>query len=108
MIELREHVTAAGRSPFAAWLRDLRDRQVRSRSMVRINRLRLGNFGDCKPVGEGVFELRLMFGAGYRVYFGRVGETVVLLLSGGDKSTQAADIERAKQYWKEHRSQSHG
>jgi putative addiction module killer protein len=76
--------------------------------MVRINRLRLGNFGDCKPVGDGVFELRMMFGPGYRVYFARQGESVVLLLCGGDKGTQDADIERAKKYWHEHRSQDHG
>lgn len=105
MIDIREYLTATGRSPFADWLRNLGDRQVRSRVMVRINRLRLGNFGDCKLIGEGVFELRMMFGSGYRVYFGREGETVVILLCGGDKSTQAADIGRAKQYWKEYRSQ---
>ena len=108
MIDVQEYLAANGRSPFAEWLRQLRDRQVRSRIMVRINRLRLGNFGDCKSVGDGVYELRMMFGSGYRVYFARQGETVVLLLCGGDKSTQDADIERAKQYWHEHRSQSHG
>ena len=108
MIDVQEHLAANGRSPFAEWLREIRDRQARSRIMVRINRLRLGNFGDCKSVGDGVFELRMMFGPGYRVYFAREGETVVLLLCGGDKSTQDDDIERAKQYWHEHRSQGHG
>jgi putative addiction module killer protein len=104
MIEVREYLTADGRSPFAVWLHELCDRQARTRIMVRLNRLRLGNFGDCKSVGEGVFELRMPFGPGYRVYFGRDGESIVLLLCGGDKSTQSADIERAKQYWKAHRS----
>jgi putative addiction module killer protein len=108
MIEIREYLDDDGGSPFAQWLDGLRDRKVRARVLVRINRLRLGNFGDCKPVGEGVFELRLMHGPGYRVYFGRLGQSVVLLLGGGDKRSQDADIERAKRLWKEIGNQRHG
>ena len=66
-------------------------------------RLEDGNFGDCQPVGEGVFELRLHFGAGYRIYFSQIENTLVLLLCGGDKKSQARDIERAKTYWQEYK-----
>ena len=70
---------------------------------MRLDRLELGNFGDCKPVGEGVLELRLDFGPGYRVYFAEDGPIIVLLLIGGDKNTQTKDIKTAKAYWQEHR-----
>ena len=66
--ELREYLTETGRNPFHDWLHALRDTQARARIRIRLNRLRLGNFGDCKPVGEGVIELRISFGPGYRVY----------------------------------------
>ena len=65
----------------------------------RLNRVRMGNLGDCRSVGDGVKELRIAFGPGYRVYFGEDGETIVVLLCGGDKSSQEADIRRAKEYW---------
>ena len=108
MIEIREYLTADDRSPFTEWLNDLRDRKIRARVMVRINRVRLGNFGDCKPVGGGVLELRMTFGPGYRVYLAREGQSVVLLLCGGDKGSQDRDIERARQHWNEYRSRDHG
>ena len=78
--------------------------QVRVES--RLDRLYLGNFGDCKAVGEGVQELRLHFGPGYRVYFSVIGKQIVLLLSGGDKSTQEKDITNAKEYHKEFKKRS--
>jgi putative addiction module killer protein len=108
MIEIREYLTAEGRSPFAEWLEELGDKQVRARVLTRINRVRASNFGDCKPVGEGVWELRMTFGAGYRIYFAREGQTVVLLLCGGDKGSQNKDIDRAKRYWKDYWSGNHG
>ncbi len=80
---------------FAKWLDDLRDRQARARIIVRIERLANGNPGDVKPVGSGVSEMRMDFGPGYRIYFVRKGETVIILLCGGDKSSQDADIARA-------------
>jgi putative addiction module killer protein len=73
----------------------------------RIARLRLGNFGDAHFVGSGVQELRIHFGPGFRVYFGREGQTVVILLCGGDKGSQDRDIERAQDYWRDYRSGSH-
>ncbi|GFE86734.1 type II toxin-antitoxin system RelE/ParE family toxin [Steroidobacter agaridevorans] len=80
---------------FDRWLRELRDPRARARIEARILRLSRGNPGDVKPVGSGVSEMRIDHGPGYRVYFTRRGELVVLLLCGGDKRTQQADIERA-------------
>ena len=76
----------------------------RKRILARLARLAQGNLGDCAPVGEGVSELRLFFGPGYRVYFGEQGNDLVVLLCGGDKDTQAQDIALAKDYWKEYQS----
>jgi putative addiction module killer protein len=92
----------AGREPFTEWLTALRDKQGRKRIESRLLRLQEGNHGDCEPVGEGVFELRMFFGPGYRVYFGEDAENIVVLLCGGDKNTQDRDIKAAKAYWKEY------
>lgn len=81
---------------FSEWMRCLRDRQARSIIQVRIDRLAFGNPGDVKSVGEGVRELRISHGPGYRVYFVQRGQMLILLLCGGDKSSQSADIQRAK------------
>ena len=89
MIQIRETEAYAG------WFARLKDREARSRILVRIRRLSLGNPGDVKSVGGGVSELRIDYGPGYRVYFVRRGETVIVLLGGGNKSTQAADIRAA-------------
>jgi putative addiction module killer protein len=86
---------------FIAWLLALKDVQGRARIAKRIDRLALGNFGDTKSVGGGVSELRLAFGPGYRIYYTRRGEVVVILLCGGDKGSQRDDIERAKVLAKE-------
>ncbi|HEX8167956.1 MAG TPA: type II toxin-antitoxin system RelE/ParE family toxin [Beijerinckiaceae bacterium] len=90
MIEVRQ--TAV----YAEWFERLRDRQAQARIAIRIRRLSLGNFGDVKPVGGGVAELRIDHGPGYRVYFVRRGPGIVILLCGGDKQTQAGDIRLAK------------
>jgi putative addiction module killer protein len=104
MLRLHEYVTEEGRCPFAEWLEGLRDRDGRARIRVRLERVREGNFGDYKRVGGGVAELRVPTGPGYRVYYARDGETVVLLLCGGDKSTQADDIRRARAYWSDYQA----
>jgi len=96
MFEIRHYVTANGADLFARWLEGLADRQARARIKTRIDRASLGNFGDCEPAGEGVSELRVDWGPGYRVYFARVGKLILLLLCGGDKRTQQRDIENAK------------
>ena len=82
-------------------MRKLRDEKARARIQIRIRRLSLGNFGDAKPVGDGVSELRIDYGPGYRVYLKQVGNVVVILLAGGTKKTQSIDIARAKQLAKE-------
>lgn len=95
MIEVRQ--TEA----FSTWLRKLQNLQALARIQIRIRRLSLGNFGDAKPVGEGVSELRIDYGPGYRVYFQKTGNLLILLLIGGTKKTQAADIAKAKKLAKE-------
>lgn len=90
-----------GREPFTEWLEHELDVATRARVRVRIDRIEEGNFGDVASVGEGVSELRLDFGPGYRVYFGQKGNEVHLI-SGGTKRTQAADIEAAKRFWRKH------
>lgn len=95
MIEIRETET------FSSWLTALRDDQARARIAVRIRRLAFGNPGDVKPVGEGVSELRIHHGPGYRVYFVQRGTLLIVLLCGGDKSTQERDIATAKRLAKE-------
>ena len=92
-----------GNEPFTDWLHGLGDKQVRKRIETRLLRLEQGNYGDCKAVGEGISELRLFFGPGYRVYFGEDKGNIVVLLCGGDKSSQARDIETAGNYWKEYK-----
>ena len=89
MLEIRKTET------YAQWIDNLRDLQARARIQVRIERLAAGNSGDVKAVGEGVSELRIDYGPGYRVYFTKSGREVVILLAGGDKTTQAADIKIA-------------
>ncbi|MCE5181866.1 MAG: type II toxin-antitoxin system RelE/ParE family toxin [Betaproteobacteria bacterium] len=89
MLEIRKTET------YAQWIDNLRDLQARARIQVRIERLSAGNAGDAKTVGEGVSELRIDYGPGYRVYFTKHGREVVILLAGGDKTTQAADIKIA-------------
>jgi putative addiction module killer protein len=96
-LTVREHVTADGRNPFREWLSAL-DVATRARIQARILRFETGNLGDHKTVGAGVFEARVMFGPGYRIYFGRQGRDLVVLLLGGDKSSQARDIRRAQEF----------
>jgi len=90
-----------GKEPFTEWLYGLRDAMGRKRILARVSRLQQGNYGDCEPVGEGVSELRMFFGPGYRVYFGERDNTIIVLLCGGDKDSQGKDIEQAKTYWRE-------
>jgi putative addiction module killer protein len=101
MIELLRYQRDDGREPFTEWLNAVRDKVAQARIRVRLRQVQAGNFGDCEPVGEGVIELRVHVGAGYRVYCGRHGKAVVLVLCGGDKSSQVADIKHAKELWSE-------
>jgi putative addiction module killer protein len=90
-----------GLVPFDEWFDSLPDRKMQAAVDARLTRVRAGNFGDCKSVGGGVFELRIALGPGLRVYYGLHGQQVVILLGGGDKSTQARDIRRAQQLWQQ-------
>jgi putative addiction module killer protein len=90
-----------GGVPFEDWLDDLNDKRAVARVLARLARVRQGNLGDCKSVGEGVSELRVDYGPGYRVYFGQKGQSLVVLLCGGDKRTQERDVRLAKLYWHE-------
>jgi len=101
-IEILEYLTEDGRNPFQKWLKKLKDRQARAKIRVRLNRIRLGNFGDCKAVGKGVSELRMQHGPGYRIYYGRKGDTIIILLYGGHKKTQSKDIALAQKYWNDY------
>lgn len=93
-----------GGVPFEVWLDDLADKRAVARVLARLARVRQGNLGDWKPVGDGVSELRVDYGPGYRVYFGQKGRIWVVLLCGGDKRTQERDIRLAKQYWQEYKA----
>ncbi len=100
-VELRYYQTLSRRVPFEEWFDSLDD-SVQAQVDRRLNRLKRGMFGDVEPIGDGVFELKLDIGPGYRVYFGRYMKTVVLLLKGGAKKTQSADIATAQGFWKDY------
>ncbi|MGI0483333.1 type II toxin-antitoxin system RelE/ParE family toxin [Geminocystis sp. CENA526] len=91
-----------GKEPFNDWLLKIRDKTIRRRILTRLLRVENGNYGDYKSLKDGIFELRFTFGGGFRVYFGEDGDRIVVLLLGGDKSTQTEDIEKAKNYWQEY------
>jgi putative addiction module killer protein len=100
--DLLYYQTQDGRLPYREWLDTVRDAVAYAAVQSRTDRLKRGLFGDCEPVGDGVWELRIDTGPGYRVYYARSGKQVVLLLCGGDKRKQSADIKRAKDYWKDY------
>jgi putative addiction module killer protein len=101
MIELLRYQRDDGRELFTEWLDTMRDKVAQARIRIRLRQIQAGNFGDCEPVGEGVMELRIHVGAGYRAYFGRHGKSVVILLCGGYKRSQSTDIRQAKTLWAE-------
>jgi putative addiction module killer protein len=103
MMEVRRYVTESGKDVFGEWLAGLKDARARAKVAVRVARLAAENFGDCKPLQGGVWEMRVDWGPGYRVYYALVGQSCVLLLSGGDKRRQAADIKRAVGYWNDYK-----
>lgn len=98
-MDIREYLAADGESRYRLWL-DTLDVTPRARIQARVLRFSTGNLGDHKSVGGGVWEARILFGPGYRIYFGKDGQDLVLLLLGGDKSTQAADVAEARELWK--------
>jgi putative addiction module killer protein len=100
---INEYTDEQGKSPYAQWLNSLRDARTKAKIIMQVDKMELGLFGDVEPIGEGLSELRIHYGPGYRVYYGKEGNQVYLLLCGGDKSTQSKDIKKAKQYWKDHK-----
>ncbi len=98
-IELEYYVTDAGLSPFVEWIQDLKDRKGSIAIRARLTRFQAGLLGDVKSVGDGVYEARVNYGPGYRFYYTHHQNRVILLLVGGDKSTQKRDILKAKEYW---------
>lgn len=104
--ELRIYRTKEGKEPFIDWLESL-DSTQRACITNRLDRVALGNYGDYKSIDDGVYELRIHYGPGYRVYFSEQQYTIVLLLIGGNKRTQSKDIKKAKKYWAEFRERSY-
>jgi len=101
-ITLIEYETPDGKCPFKRWTDSIRNIQTQARIFRYVRSLSLGNFNNCRPVGEGVHELKIDFGPGYRVYFGNDGKTIVILLCGGSKKSQNKDIALAQKYWVEY------
>lgn len=103
-MDIWKYQTAQGDCPFDDWLDGLRDLRAVVKILKRLDRLSLGNFGEWGSLGNGVYELKERTGPGYRIYFGKAGERLIVLLCGGDKSTQSKDIARARRYWSDHLS----
>jgi putative addiction module killer protein len=102
-VEVLRYLSASGNDVLGDWLSGLADRRARAKIAARIARLMAGNFGDCKPLRAGIGELRVDWGPGYRVYYAMAGRDRVLLLCGGDKRRQSADIDRAIAYWNDYK-----
>ena len=102
MIELREYIDAKGRSPYARWFNRL-NAQAAAKVAITLIRMEQGNLSNAKGVGGGVLECRIDFGPGYRIYFGKEGDTLIVLLGGGTKKSQQQDIETARELWREYK-----
>jgi len=102
-MEIREYASRDDKTPFTDWLKKLRDRKACQKIHIQIDRLRLGNAGDYKSLGDGIYELRIHYGPGYRIYYGKEGNKIILLLCGGNKASQRQDVNLAKQYWADYR-----
>ena len=107
MVSIAEYETPDGERPFANWFDEI-DANAALRVRRAIARMETGNFGDSKDVGEGVIEYRLTYGPGYRIYYGRDGDELVILLAGGTKKRQSNDIDRAKSYWANYKTRKGG
>ena len=100
---INEYIDDSGKSLYADWLKNLRDAKAKAKIMMQVDKMELGLFGDVEAIGEGLSELRIHYGPGYRVYYGKEGQQVFLLLCVGDKSTQSKDIKKAKECWNNHK-----
>ncbi len=104
-MEILKYQTKDEKIPFDDWMNSLKDRRAKAKIQIRLDRIAIGLFGDWKSVGDSVFELRITEGKGYRVYYAKDGDTIILLLCGGNKSTQSADIKKAKSYLQDYKEQ---
>ena len=103
--EILLYETDGGRVPFSDWLDSIMDRRIRAKIDARLTRVESGNLGQHRSVGGGVIELKLHFGPGYRIYLGQDGESIVILLCGGDKGSQTSDIRSAREYWRQYNAE---
>ncbi|MCF7799648.1 type II toxin-antitoxin system RelE/ParE family toxin [Candidatus Babeliales bacterium] len=108
IIEIIVYTTNTGKKPFTEWQEKL-DTKTEAIILIRLARVRNGNFGDCKQIknGQGIYEFRINYGSGYRIYFGKDGNKIVVLLIGGDKGSQSRDITKAKRYWLDFKEQKY-
>lgn len=104
--QVRLYRTRDGKSPYVNWVTSINDQLTKGRIDARATDLAQGKMGKCKPVGGGVTELILNFGPGYRIYIGEVGNRLIIILGGGDKSTQQNDIKKAKEYWEDYKERA--
>lgn len=102
--QIEIYCTADGKQPFISWLEFLKDKKFRYRIKERLDRVALGNMGDCKSIKQGISELRFNFGSGYRIYYGEENQKIIILLCAGDKATQEKDIKKALKYWEDYLS----
>ena len=97
-IEIEIYETRAGKSPFLDWIEGLKETHTRAKTLTRLDRLKLGNFGDCKSIGGGISELHIHYGPGIRIYYSKIGTKIILLLCGGEKGSQKKDIKNAQAF----------
>lgn len=105
-VEIRHYISRDGKDVFDDWFSELPDTRTQAKVAAKINRLAVGNFGACKALGQGLFELRIDWGPGFRVYYAQIGQARVLLLCGGDKRTQPSDIVKAHQYLADYKART--
>jgi putative addiction module killer protein len=103
--EIELYVSPKGKIPFSEWMASVKDSRLKTEVRNRLDRVLLGNFGDHKSVGDDVYELRIKYGAGYRIYYAEIEGKIVVLLCAGDKSTQVEDIKTAKAYWQDYKGE---
>lgn len=103
--KIKIYKMANGRQPFLSWLEDLSDLKAKVAIEIRLDRLEIGNFGQCKSLSKGLYELKIDFGPGYRIYFGKIGTQIILLLCGGDKKSQQKDINKAREYLEDYKEE---
>ena len=105
-VEIRHYITRSGKDAFNHWLSELADIRAQAKIAARINRLAAGNFGDCKALGQALYELRIDWGPGFRVYYAMIGPARVLILCGGDKRAQVSDIAKAREYLTDYKART--